>query len=79
MSPSASAGGLLSFLGGVVVSEATRAYIYRILLALQPLVVFYGLATDQEAALWVGVISAVVGTGLASMNTSTSAGGAGDE
>ena len=51
--------------------EATRAWIYRILLALQPLVVAYGVATETEAVLWVGVASAVLGTGLAAINTST--------
>jgi len=52
-------------------NETTRAWIYRILLALQPLVVAYGIATETEAVLWVGVASAVLGTGLASVNTST--------
>ena len=53
-------------------NETTRAWIYRVLLALQPLIVAYGLATETEAVLWVGVASAVLGTGLASLNTSTS-------
>lgn len=52
-------------------NEATRARIYRVLLALQPLVVAYGLASSERAALWVAVISAVLGTGLATANTST--------
>lgn len=52
-------------------NEATRAYIYRVLLALQPLVVAYSLASEQEAALWLSVASAVLGTGLATVNTST--------
>ena len=52
-------------------SESTRAYIYRILLAVQPLVVAYGLLTDELAALWVGVASAVLGAGLATLNTDT--------
>ena len=53
-------------------NESTRAWIYRDLLALQPIVVAYGLATETEAVLWVGVASAVLGTGLASLNTSIS-------
>jgi len=52
-------------------NESTRAYIYRILLALQPVVVAYGLATDTVAVLWLSVASAVLGTGLAARNTST--------
>jgi hypothetical protein len=53
-------------------NEATRAWIYRILLAVQPLVVAYGIATEEQTVLWVGVASAVLGTGLAALNTSTS-------
>jgi hypothetical protein len=52
-------------------TEATRAYIYRVLLALQPLIVAYGLTTDTEAVLWLSVVSAFLGTGLAAKNTST--------
>ena len=51
--------------------ESTRAYIYRVLLALQPIVVAYGLATDTQAVLWLSVASAVLSTGLATANTST--------
>ena len=54
-----------------IMNESTRAWIYRVLLALQPIVVAYGLATETEAVLWVGVASAVLGTGLATFNTST--------
>lgn len=52
-------------------SESTRGWIYRILLALQPLAVAYGLLTGDMASLWVNVGSAVLGLGLASGNTST--------
>ena len=52
-------------------NETTRAWIYRVLLAVQPLVVAYGLLNEQLAALWVSVIAAVLGTGLATLNTST--------
>ena len=54
-------------------SESTRAYIYRTLLALQPLAVAYGLLTDNLAALWVNVAAAILGIGLATANTSTKA------
>jgi hypothetical protein len=53
-------------------NEATRAWIYRVLLAIQPLIVAYGYATEEQTILWVGVASAVLGTGLATLNTSTS-------
>jgi hypothetical protein len=52
-------------------SESTRAYIYRILLAIQPLVIAYGLATEETAVLWVSVASAILSAGLATKNTST--------
>lgn len=55
------------------ISEQTRAYIYRVLLALQPVVVAYGLLTEQMAVLWLSVAAAVLGTGLAAVNTSTKA------
>jgi len=57
--------------GEPIMNEAKRAYTYRVLLALQPVVVAYGLTTDTQAVLWVSVASAVLGTGLASVNTST--------
>lgn len=52
-------------------SEAVRAYIYRILLALAPLLVAYGLIADNLVALWLVVAEAILGLGLAAANTST--------
>lgn len=52
-------------------TEQIRAYIYRIVLGLSPLAVFYGLATTQEAALWVALIANALSVGLAAVNTST--------
>lgn len=57
-------------------NERTRAWIYRIAIAAVPLLVMYGLVEDSQAALWLGVIGAILGTGtnvLASANTSTKA------
>jgi hypothetical protein len=51
--------------------EVTRAWIYRVLTAAVPLVTAYGIIDQRTAALWVGVIGALLGIGLASMNTST--------
>ena len=59
-------------------NEKTRAWIYRIAIAVVPLLVMYGLIEDSSAALWLGVVGALLGTGtnvLASANTSTKAGG----
>jgi len=52
-------------------SETTRAYIYRVLTALSVVVVAYGWLTEAEVALWLGVAAAVLGNGLAAVNTST--------
>lgn len=51
-------------------SEKTRAYIYRILLAVSPVVAFYGFLSADELALWLGVASTVLNI-LPAMNTST--------
>ena len=52
-------------------SERTRAYIYAVLTALVPLAIAYGIATAEEAALWLAVAGSVLGLGLATANTST--------
>lgn len=56
------------------IPEKTRAWIYRISLAAVPLLTGYGLIQDSKAALWIGVVGAILGFGtnaLASANTST--------
>lgn len=50
-------------------SERARAYIYRVILALSPLVAFYGILTDAELALWLGIASTVLSI-LPTLNTS---------
>ena len=52
-------------------NESQRAYVYRIVLALVPLAVIYGVVQEQDVAVWVGLAAAVLGTGLATANTST--------
>ena len=54
--------------------ERTRAYLYRIGTALIPLLIVYGVVSEAEAALWVGVLGAVLAAGegaLATKHTST--------
>lgn len=51
-------------------SEKVRAYIYRVLLAVSPLVAFYGFLTQEEITLWLGVASTVLNI-LPTLNTST--------
>lgn len=49
-----------------------RAWLYRILAAAGPVVVFYGLATSEEVALWIGLGGTILATpagALASANT----------
>lgn len=52
--------------------EATRAWIYRVLTAVVPILIAYGVLDEQVAPLWVALGAAVLGTGLAAANTSTS-------
>lgn len=42
-------------------SEEVRREIYRVLAAISPLFVAYGIISDEEAGLWVAAISAVLG------------------
>lgn len=49
-----------------------RKYVYAVLAAIGPIVVFYGLATAEEVALWLGVGATILGTptgALAAANT----------
>lgn len=54
-------------------NEAVRAWIYRVETALVPLLIAYGVASEQTLSLWVGLVGAVFGLGLAAANTSTKA------
>lgn len=53
--------------------ESVRAYIYRVSLAVIPLLTAYGLLADETAALVIGLAGAVFNAGLAARNTSTDA------
>lgn len=57
-------------MGSSLPSQKTRAYIYRVLLALFPLVGFYGLLSADEVALWLGVAGTALNI-LPTMNTTT--------
>lgn len=54
-------------------SEHTRAYIYRILVAVAAIATAYGVLASDEAPLWLALATAVLGGGsaLAATNTST--------
>lgn len=52
-------------------NEATRAYVYRVLVAVLPILTVYGLVAEQDVAVWLNLAAAVLGVGLAAVNTST--------
>lgn len=54
-------------------SEATRAWVYRISLAVVLVLGVYGLVSEEQAAAWIGLVIALVNSGLATANTSTKA------
>jgi len=45
-----------------------RAWVYNVALAVVPVLVAYGLVSEVEAAVWLGLLSAVLGLGLARKN-----------
>ena len=52
--------------------EKTRAYVYRVIAALIPVLVVVGVVGPEDAAVWLGLAAAVFGfgaAGLASKNT----------
>lgn len=51
-------------------NEKTRAYIYRILVAVGLLLAGYGVVSGEQLALWLGVVSATLNV-LPAMNTTT--------
>lgn len=61
-------------LGRIVRSPKARLYVYGILGAAAPLLVAYGIVTEQEVALWLslaGTILATGGLGIAAANVPT--------
>lgn len=52
-------------------NEPTRAWIYRVLVAAVPVLIAYGVLDEATAAVWIGLAAAVLGVGLAAVNTST--------
>lgn len=54
-----------------MLNESTRAWIYRVSLAVIPLLIAFGVVQNEDAALWVALAGAVLNTGLATANTST--------
>jgi 4-amino-4-deoxy-L-arabinose transferase-like glycosyltransferase len=55
----------------VTMPEATRAYLYRIVLAALPILTAYGIIAEIDAALYSALAAAILSTSLAVANTST--------
>jgi len=49
------------------IPQPVRAWLYRIGTAVVPLLVFYGVLAENAAALWVGLLGAVLGFGQSAM------------
>jgi len=50
-------------------NQTTRAWIYRVLTAINPLLIFYGVLEEEVVPLWMGLAGALLGTGLATIYT----------
>lgn len=53
-------------------NEATRAWIYRVVTALIPVLTAYGLIDNEKVPVLLALVAAVLSTGMAAVNTSTS-------
>lgn len=53
----------------IALSPAARGWIYRVLAAAAPIAVAYGVVSGEQAAMWVGLVGALAGTGLAAAHT----------
>ena len=51
-----------------------RGWLYRILLAIGAILAFRGLVSNEELPLWLALASAVLGNGVAAINTPTKKG-----
>lgn len=57
-----------------MIPQPVRAWLYRIGAALIPILVSYGLVAENTAALWLGLLGAILGSGeavLAAIHTPT--------
>ena len=52
-------------------SQNTRAWIYRVALAVLPLLVLYGVLAAEDVPLWAALVGSVLVPGLAVANTPT--------
>lgn len=61
--------------GKVIPSAKVRAYLYTVMVAAAPVVIFYGVMTAEEAGLWIGLGGVALGVtnAIALANTSDKA------
>jgi len=55
------------------IPEHVRGWLYRVAIAAMPLLILYGVFSEAEAAVWLGVVAAVLAvaeSGLAAAHTS---------
>lgn len=52
-------------------TPARRAWLYRLLTVVVPVLIAYGVVDGAQAALWVALAGAVLGTGTAALHTPT--------
>lgn len=50
-------------------TPTVRRYIYGVALVVVPLLIYYGLVSEEAAPLWVALVSAILVPGLAAANT----------
>lgn len=60
-------------------SPTARRYIYGVAVAVLPLLIAYGVLSEEHAPLWVAALGAVLVPGLAWANTTPPPGGEADE
>lgn len=56
----------------IIAQPRTRRWLYGIAVAVIPILTVYGIVAESDAALWIGLAGAVLGTGvpaLAAVNT----------
>ena len=58
-------------IGTLIKSEKVRAWAYRVVLALIPILVAIGAVSEELAPLIVSLVAAFLGVGLATVNTTT--------
>lgn len=54
-----------------LLTKKRRAWLYRVLTAVLPILIAYGVLDGQEAALWLALAGSVLGTGMAALHTPT--------